>query len=626
MTVDEDRDVGAELAEMSGEVALACLLLAAVVAWADGVVQPEERDRILALTAAEEALWPGLDRGRVEAWLDHPPSEGELREALTLLARGAAPADLSLQAALETARASGGVGGFGAIGQEEAETLRWLRSMLEPGRPLPRTAAVQQWLDALNTMRSVLTERALASAPSPWTAPVDAPDLWPVACPRFAAQMPPAVFGVPEPEVAEYRQTVVRRYVRMLARETWDCLRVARTEPDVLDDARLAELLWSTPFSRFLTLGLDPSDAAVFAEVVAGLPAGTRLFKVDHTRLDPADAVPGVRVAPTLGLFAQHSGGLTPLAIRVGEHLARPGDGEAWARARLFLLQGCSLALVGGVHSLLHFPTDAVIAVTRSLLPPAHPVARLIAAHAYLQLPLNYGVRWNPRSYAHNSQQEIYTSFPNSREGIFRSFSQAYVGVEGNRAFPAYRYPMGAPAVHGPYGDALRAYYAPVRAFCRTVAEAAPVDALRPWAEALHGLLPGFPTAEEIADPEVLASALAGFVHGCSIWHSLEHHLYSQIPVHHNPHRLRVDPPTGEDLPTRWWQRTRKTDRFRQELARRMFYEAHSIRGILDVEHGFEDPALREAAATFLRALRRVESGLPERYRGLEHVACSIQF
>ena len=159
---------------------------------------------------------PPAERGRAAGGADAP-------------ARGAAPADLSLQAALETARASGGVGGFGAIGEEEAETLRWLRSMLEPGRPLPRTAAVQRWLDGLNTMRSVLTERALASAPSRWTVPADAPDLWPVACPRFAAQMPPAVFGVPEPEVAEYRQTVVRRYVRMLARETWDCLRVSGT-------------------------------------------------------------------------------------------------------------------------------------------------------------------------------------------------------------------------------------------------------------------------------------------------------------------------------------------------------------------------------------------------------------
>lgn len=615
-----------ELDETSAQVALSGLLLAALVAWADGVVQPEERSQILALAAREKARVPSLNIERVHAWLSAPPGEDELREALAALGTGSAFAHQVLHSAAATAAASGGVMGVGAVSQEEAKTLRWLQSLLDPAQRHAEHASGGQLSESLSTLRAILSERTLASSPTPWEPIPDRETLWPQPCPRFPGQMAPAVFNIPESEYREYYRTVVRRYIQMLASETWDCLRVARSPPPPLDDAQLAELLWATPFSRFLTPTLDPDDRQVFADVLAELPPGVSLYKVDHTHIEHQEALPGVRISPTLALFAAHRDGLRPLAIRIGGHTARPGSGESWERARLFLLQGCSLALVGGVHSTLHFPADSVIAVTRALLPPAHPVARLITAHGYLQLPLDHGVRWNPRSYAHNSQQELYTAFPMSREGIFRSFSRYYTGVEGNSAYPAYRYPLAPPDIPGPYGTVLRRYYAAVHTFCMQVAAAASPAPLQRWADALHGLVPGFPSAAEIADVDVLGRVLTGFVHSCSIWHALEHHLYSQIPIHHNPHRLRVDPPVGGDLPTQFWQRTRQTDLFRQELGRRMFYKPHTLRSILSVDHGFHSPALQSAAADFKRDLRDIDRRLPAQYRGLEHIACSIQF
>ena len=614
------------LDETSAEVALSCLLLAALVAWADGVVQPEERAQILALAAREKALMPSLDIGRVHAWLAAPPGEDELRQALAVLAEDATAAHQLLHSAAETAAASGGVLGVGAVSQEEAKTLRWLQSLLEPSHPHADPVSSSPLSESLGTLRAILAERMLARQPAPWTTPAGVTTMWPQPCPRFPDQMPPAVFNIPESEYREYHRTIVRRYIQMLASETWDSLRVALSTPPPLDDAQLAELLWTTPFSRFLTPTLDPVDRQVFADVLAELPPEVALYKVDHTHIEHSEALPGVRIAPTLALFSAHIDGLRPLAIRTGQYTARPGAGESWERARLFLLQGCSLALVGGVHSTLHFPADSVIAITREVLPPAHPVAKLITAHAYLQLPLDHGVRWNPRSYAHNSQTELYTAFPMSREGIFRSFSRYYTGVEGNSAYPAYRYPLTPPDIPGPYGRVLRLYYTAVHAFCMQVAAASPAPPLVRWAAALHKLLPGFPPAADIADVDVLGRVLTGFVHSCSIWHALEHHLYSQIPIHHNPHRLRVDPPVGDDLPTQFWQRTRQTDLFRQEIGRRMFYKPHTLRGILAVEHGFQSPVLRAAAADFKKDLRDIERRLPARYRGLDQLACSIQF
>ena len=129
-----------------------------------------------------------------------------------------------------------------------------------------------------------------------------------------------------------------------------------------------------------------------------------------------------------------------------------------------------------------------------------------------------------------------------------------------------------------------------------------------------------------LGESSTIARVMAGFVHSVSAWHYLEHTLYSQLPVHHNPHRIRVAPPTGEEQPTEWWQRTRRTDLFRQEIARRMFYEGHTVRRLLDVDYAFDNPHLKSAAIDFKNALRTTDREQPEAYQLLENMACSIQF
>jgi hypothetical protein len=271
---------------------------------------------------------------------------------------------------------------------------------------------------------------------------------------------------------------------------------------------------------------------------------------------------------------------------------------------------------------------DSVIAVTREALPERHPIARVVEAHAYLQLPLDYGVRWNPRSVAANNQAEIYTPFPTPGDGNFRGFADYHAGIAGNSAYPAYRFPLGPPNFPGPYCGFLRAYYDVMLAFCRrVVAEVDPTDPeLRPWAVALHDFLPGFPSPKEMVYRETIARVLTGFVHTASVWHSAEHHVYGELPVRVVPQRLRVAPPTGDDAPIPTDQWVRPTDAFRQEMARRMFYQAHTVRSILEVDYGFEEPALKIAAAELAEALRQCDQRVPKRFIELQKIACSIQF
>jgi hypothetical protein len=270
---------------------------------------------------------------------------------------------------------------------------------------------------------------------------------------------------------------------------------------------------------------------------------------------------------------------------------------------------------------------DSVIAVSRAVLPLRHPMRRLVEGHAYLHLPLDYGVRFSPRSVAWNSQKEIYTPFPMGGQGIFRGNSDIYAGIEGNSGYPAWRYPMAAPDFPGPYGAFLRAYYDVILAFCEKVAARVAADeALTTWATTLGELLPGFPSPEALRDPSTLARVLAGFVHSVSVWHSAEHHVYAEIPVRKVPQRLRVQPPTGGDRPPPRHEWVRHADVFRQELARQMFYEAHTIRPLLEVDYGFDEPELRNAAEAFFEGLRACDRAQPRRYMELERIACSIQF
>jgi hypothetical protein len=456
-------------------------------------------------------------------------------------------------------------------------------------------------------------------------------DPMPQASPWSAARMPPAVLGIARPEYREYMHTIVARYAGSLKSCWRDALDYAVRSHGALDMSEddFGRMVWESPLSRLLVSTLDAVDLERFEDVIVAAGPGT-LFKVDHSYLDGHTPVDGCSVAPTVGLFLLDGQRLRPLAISVRDAVFEPADGTAFKAARCFFLQGCSLHLVLGVHPHLHFPMDSVIAVSRQLLPEGHPVRCVVEAHSYLHLPLNYGVLHNPRSVAHNPQGEIYAGFPASREDIMTGIGDCYAGIDGNSAYPGFRYPMTAPLVVGPYGAFLRSYYGVILDFCRDVCGQLDADDsdLGAWAEALHALLPGFPTAQAVADPEVLARALAGFVHSVSVWHSTEHHAYSEQECTAVPLRLRIpEPIRGMTDATGMGDWLSRADVFRHYLTREMFFKAHTVRSILDVDYGFDSVDLERSAAVFLKALRSNDSAQAgRRYIPLRRIACSLQF
>jgi hypothetical protein len=87
-----------------------------------------------------------------------------------------------------------------------------------------------------------------------------------------------------------------------------------------------------------------------------------------------------------------------------------------------------------------------------------------------------------------------------------------------------------------------------------------------------------------------------------------------------------LPPPTGDDEPVPFDRWISEVDVVRQELARQMFYEAHTVRNILEVDYGFEQPELRAAVAELHEALQRCDREQRNRYIPLRRIACSLQF
>jgi tellurite resistance protein len=619
----------------ASSVVLASLLPAIQVAWADGTIQERERALILKLADESGLAADAEAMARITGWLATPPTDQEMRLALDEL-RALDPSHEQggrvLEWAQAVARADGGILGFGAISKDERAVLGELEAALGPRAPASedRSSAARH-LGALEVMRDLLAERLAADTQHVELVPKGVTSMWPQPSPWDPDRMPPTVLGVPEDEYRDFMTKIIGRYVASVQSGWWSAVRLAVDAPGVapMDDRELARLIYETPFSRFLVPSLDPVDERRFAGTLAGPRPPGVLYKVDLSHLASWRPLPGLFVAGTVGLFALEGSTLTPLAIAVGEHVARPGDGESWARARYFLVSGCSVTVVIGIHPFLHFPMDSVIGVSREVFDEAHPIGRLIEAHAYLHLPLDYGVRWNARSVAHNHQQEIYTPFPVRREDVFRGVGDCYAGIAGNSGFPGFRYPMSAPSFPGEYCRFLAAYYDVVLRFTRRLVAMQPGGdaSVTRWASVLAETMPGFPSADDaMRDPEILARALAGYVHAVSIWHSAEHHAYAAEPVTLVPQRLRVPPPTGKDAripPTDW---LRGSDIARQEMARRMFYEAHTVRSILEVDYGFTDPEHERAAREFQSELRACDASLPRRYIELARIACSLQF
>jgi hypothetical protein len=402
--------------------------------------------------------------------------------------------------------------------------------------------------------------------------------------------------------------------------------------PDALDDAKILDLLFGTIFCRFLTFTLDPADEATFAAFLAERQEGETDFKVDFSAMNRIHALPGIYVAPTVTLGRIAADGTKRLiAMKINGLVLTPADTNAWALARYFFMQGAGLHGVLCHHTPLHFQYDAINALTTSLLPETHTLRKLLEPHFAYTLSLNRAALHSSASILTNKPYLAYATFPGDAASTHHFQASGWSGIDGNSAYPAYRFAQKPPALHGDLGIFLDAYYRVIRSFVARVTDTIAADDphVQVWAGEIAKWLPGFPDADEIKAPDRLTDVAAYIVWGTSVAHSTEHcGLVDDIPLGAIPLRLRVMPPFSKDTPPLDRRAlTRPGDMFRQRVAWEILVRDVAATRLDNTDYGFAASELKQANAEFLAALKAVDADLPvRRFIPLKRIARGIQF
>jgi hypothetical protein len=433
--------------------------------------------------------------------------------------------------------------------------------------------------------------------------------------------MPAAVLHVPLRERADLSLHVVSRLRLTLAAYKPVARLYALANPGLeeIDDIEFGRLLGETAMSKFLNPTLDPPDREAFAAFLKG----DGFLKADFSAMGAFKPLPGIFVAPTVALFrrTRHVDPLVPVAIRVGDRIFAPGDGDAWELAKYFVLQGMTAHMVTGFHARLHFPMDAINAITKSVLPVDHPLFQLLHPHTRFSLALNDRVLEHPRTILENSQEEVYTPFAGPAESVRGLVSTAYVGIPGNSSYPAYVFTLRPPRVPSRFGDFIDAYYEAFLGLADAVARRIPRGdpAVRRWARYISQWIPGFPDEEAIFENGKLARAAAYYVCDVSVMHAADHHSFSSESPRKLPFRLRVPPPSGKKVTLDRRSLVTRDDLFRYKMAHQLFFKPSNLTLLARTRYAFRDPRLRAAAQRLHAELRRVD----ERFRGLGYIPLS---
>jgi len=468
---------------------------------------------------------------------------------------------------------------------------------------------------------------------------------WPQPAPDHPTGQMAQVLHVPKAEMALWKRSVARLYKWLLLTRWPAGLWYAWRHPHLreIDDERFSHYLAEALYSKFLC-PLDEADETVFASQLAERASDTVFYKSDFSPMAEiaGDTLPGTYAAATVALVRKD--GDNPGRV-VAIHFPRTGllvtpedtDRRAWNLARWFALQGAAHRINLIDHAVVHFPSDPVNAVTKSILPRHHLLLKLLLPHFRLSLPVNYSVLEGGASLINRTTWVIYSPFTAPGRVIRRLLRWGYVGEAGNSAYPPYRFrpvPAFPPSL---YGEFLAAYHAVIRRYVGEMLQ--PLRQTRPgaddqglvslWADHVAEWVPGFPDGQSIWEGETLEDTVATVIWNASLAHAADHQVLHDMPTDEIPFRLRVPPPdAGAEgrgpLNTRW-------DIFQAWLTDELFYKPHNESLLRDVDYGFEQEPLKQLNAEFREALRETENRLREQGRvpifaPLENVAASIQY
>lgn len=216
--------------------------------------------------------------------------------------------------------------------------------------------------------------------------------------------------------------------------------------------------------------------------------------------------------------------------------LLQPGEGKAWQLAKYFALQGALVRVNLIDHPMVHFPFDAINAITKSVLPTSNRVLQLLLPHLLLSLTVDNAVLEGKHSLLNRTGNFPYSPYPAAGSEIRKVFPFYWWGSEPpNNAFPPYGFATEPRPIPSKYGAFLNGYYPPILNFTTAVVASIPEDShdwesIRFWADHVASWIPGFPNGQAIyKNRELLAKTCAAIIWNGAIVHTSDHWLMHQM-------------------------------------------------------------------------------------------------
>lgn len=454
---------------------------------------------------------------------------------------------------------------------------------------------------------------------------------WPQPSANHPLGTVPGVLHLPLSETINWWLQVGSRYLKDLVVYTPQAVIKAFSYGGLKDlsDEDFADYFFHTCYAKYLTRELSVDVISLFKNY---LEKDREYLVVDFSAMSMLKPVGGLYCEKSITLFevSQNSG--KPVAINLKDYVVDPGDGDLWMLAKYVVMQGASNHINVAEHPKLHFPMDAINAVTKTAVPKNHILFQLLIPHLEVTLKLNYQVLNNPTSLLENKWWMPYAPFPATSDSLRNLMVVGYCGIKGNPSYKKYSYPMNGPKkVPTDFGTFHEQYYRAYYDFAeRVLAEIPAHDKyVTHWANYIHQMMPSFPDGEEIWKGDNFAKAVGVLLWDLTIGHAADHRTYSQIPIYHNPMRIRVPSPEYKNPDFRLDKKSAVSiiDQAKWIMANRLFYQTWNVTNLMEVNYDFNHPALQEAVNSFRAQLKEIEKKLTTRnYLPVDEIPGSIQY
>jgi hypothetical protein len=459
---------------------------------------------------------------------------------------------------------------------------------------------------------------------------------WPQPCPEHPFGEAAGVIHVPLIEAIDWWLHIGSRYMFTLLYFPVAYIK-GILQPGLVEvsDQEFSDMLTKSMLSKFIKNVFDEKDQKVFGELLKQ----ENIWICDFEPVRVVKTFKGIYATASKTLLKQVDDHFIVLDIYIDktESHFKPNDGQKWELAKYFVLQGGALCSTLVVHPLLHFPVDAINAITKSALPKDNVVFQLLYPHLRFTLYLEKAVLTFKSSLLMSKWYMPYAPYPGEYEGLRELLVEGFNGIKHNDSYPPYEFQFQPEFIVGKYGEFHNEYFKVIRKFVSQVLQditATETFYLKNWADYISGWVPRFPKGSDlIHDKELMISTVAYYLFDISVGHTIDHYNYGNMNIRKIPMRLRIAPPDSKKSDFNFDRKKLTTfwDFGKYEMARRLFFKASTNTSLIGAEYDFgnRNERLQKVVKQFKVDLRECEAQLKKNgadYIPLEEIAASIQF